>query len=177
MDFYTLRRDMDRLFNQFERGFPASWQSPMLQHQQAPMLESAHDSSKDAPGDTQVGALTPAWPSSRWMTSPSTSFAVDVHESSDGYHISADLPGMKKDEISVNCENGILTISGEKKQEQEKSDHTYHVFERSVGRVSRTLRLPRDADSSKANAKYTDGVLTLDIAKRALPAGSRIAIQ
>lgn len=91
---------------------------------------------------------------------------VDITESSEGYAIKADLPGMTKDEIRVNVEEGVLTLSGEKRREIEKSDRQdYYHFERSYGAFSRSFTLPTHVDSTHIEARYVNGVLEINLKK------------
>ncbi|MBN2035602.1 MAG: Hsp20/alpha crystallin family protein [Chitinispirillaceae bacterium] len=91
---------------------------------------------------------------------------VDITESDTGFKISADLPGLSKDEIKVSVENDVLSISGEKKQETEKreKDRYYH-YERSFGQFSRSFSLPSNVDSKHIEATYTNGVLEINLRK------------
>ena len=92
---------------------------------------------------------------------------TDVHEDEDGLHVTVELPGMSTDDVSVSVENGILSISGEKKQETEEGDaeSNYHLVERRYGSFERTFRLPRSIDSDKVKAKFENGLLNIDIPK------------
>jgi HSP20 family protein len=91
---------------------------------------------------------------------------VDITEDKDVYRLKADLPGMSKDDISVNVENGVLSINGEKKEEKKEheKDRYYH-YERSYGRFSRCFNLPDDVDAAKIEASYSNGVLELTLKK------------
>ncbi|MFC1639961.1 Hsp20/alpha crystallin family protein [Gemmatimonadota bacterium] len=92
---------------------------------------------------------------------------TDVREDEDGLHVTVELPGMSTDDVSVSLENGILSISGEKKQqtEQENAESNHHLVERRYGSFERTFRLPRSVDSDKVKAKFADGLLNIDIPK------------
>jgi HSP20 family protein len=91
--------------------------------------------------------------------------ALDVIEEKDQYVLKADLPGIKKDEIKVSVENGILTIEGERNTEIEQKDRQVHRIERSYGRFVRSLNLGTHVDNSKIRASYKDGVLQLIVPK------------
>jgi HSP20 family protein len=90
---------------------------------------------------------------------------VDVVESEAGYSIKADLPGLSKEDISIKIEDGILSISGEKKREVEKKGQTY-CYERSYGKFTRSFTLPNDADPKKIEAQYQNGVLDIMLSKK-----------
>jgi HSP20 family protein len=90
---------------------------------------------------------------------------LDVKEGKDEITVKADLPGLKKEEIQVNVDNGVLTISGERKHEEKSEDEGWHRVERSYGSFRRSVRLPQDVESSKVKAEYKDGVLSVTLAK------------
>ncbi len=91
--------------------------------------------------------------------------AVDVYENDDSYEISAELPGLDKDNISVDLKDSVLTIKGERTCEDEKKEDKYFCKERGYGNFHRAFTLPRTADSEKISAEYKDGVLKVSIPK------------
>lgn len=102
---------------------------------------------------------------------PSTSFfegwepAVDVYEDRDKISIRAELPGMKQQDIQLAIEGNTLTISGERKREEERKEGDTFRSERFYGRFQRSITLPRPVDTGKINATYKDGVLTVTCPK------------
>ena len=90
---------------------------------------------------------------------------VDVSEDDQEYVIKADLPEVNKKEVKVTLENGVLTISGERKFEKEESNKRYHRVERAYGSFIRSFNLPEDADSEKVAAEFREGVLQVRVAK------------
>jgi len=92
---------------------------------------------------------------------------TDVREDENGILVSVELPGMTNKDVTVSVENGVLSISGEKKQEREEgeADSNYHLVERRYGRFERTFRLPRSVDSDKVKAKFENGVLNIELPK------------
>lgn len=90
---------------------------------------------------------------------------VDITEDEKEYLVKADLPEMKKDEVKVTMENGILSISGERKTDKEEKTKKFHRIERSFGSFERTFMLPDDADEKKIAAEFRDGVLTVHLPK------------
>ena len=90
---------------------------------------------------------------------------VDVEETDDEFIISAELPGMKRDDIKITFENNILNISGEKKAGKEIKEENYHRMERSYGKFSRTIPIPSGVKLDKIDAVYEDGVLNIRIPK------------
>lgn len=117
----------------------------------------------DADRDDGVGSMAP------WA------LKVDIKEDQDHIMLKADIPGMKQEDISVNVENNTLTISGERKFEQEEKRDDYHRVERSYGRFSRSFQLPNTTDLSKIDADYKAGVLTVTLPK--LPEAKPRAIE
>jgi HSP20 family protein len=93
---------------------------------------------------------------------------VDITETDQEYLFKADLPEMKKDDVKVTVENGMLTISGERKIEREEKNTKFHRIERSFGRFMRTFTMPEDADASKIAADFKDGVLRVHLPKSAV---------
>jgi HSP20 family protein len=91
--------------------------------------------------------------------------AVDICETDKDYSITADLPGLTKDEIKVNYQDGVLSIYGEKRHEKEEKNKNYHRVERGYGAFERSFRLPSRIAADRIDAKYKDGVLTLTLPK------------
>jgi HSP20 family protein len=90
---------------------------------------------------------------------------VDITEDDKEYLIKAELPEVKKEEVKVTVENGLLTISGERKIEKEEKGKRYHRVERAYGSFVRSFSLPDDADGNKVNAEFKEGVLRVHLAK------------
>jgi len=104
--------------------------------------------------------------------------AVDLYEDKDTLTVQAELPGLKKDDINISLEDGVLTISGERKNEP-KAEGAEYRSERFVGRFQRTVSLPSEVDAEKIKASYTDGVLTVTLPKseKAKPKQIPISVQ
>lgn len=90
---------------------------------------------------------------------------VEITEDDQEYLIKTDLPEMKKDDVKVTIENGILSISGERKAEKEEKKKKFHRIERSYGSFLRTFTVPEDADSAEIAADFKDGVLKVWLPK------------
>jgi HSP20 family protein len=88
---------------------------------------------------------------------------VDISQDDRGYLLKADLPEMKKEDVRVTVENGILSVSGERKSEKEDQKKKFHRIERSFGNFRRSFTLPEDADSTKVTADFHDGVLKVHL--------------
>jgi len=93
--------------------------------------------------------------------------ALDVEETDKEYLVKADLPEMKKDEIKIQVEDGMLCFEGERRQEREEKNKKFHRVERSYGKFMRRLTLPTDVDEQKVAAEFKDGVLQVHLPKSA----------
>ena len=93
--------------------------------------------------------------------------AVDIYET-DAHEVvlKAELPDMKREDISVTFENGVLTLKGERKFEQETKKENFHRIERRHGTFSRSFTLPNTVDASRISAAYKDGILTIRLPQR-----------
>ncbi len=91
--------------------------------------------------------------------------AVDVFEDKDAITIKAEMPGMKKEDIDISLEGNTLYISGERREEKQTGQGATFRSERYFGKFYRTVDLPAPVDSSKVNAKYQDGILTMTLPK------------
>ena len=105
--------------------------------------------------------------------------SVDVSETDGAYQIKAEIPDVKREDVKVTVENGVLTIQGERKQEKEEKTDNYYVAERSFGSFARSIRLPDTVDEGKVEAKVDKGVLRITAAKKpeAVKAERRIEIK
>lgn len=92
--------------------------------------------------------------------------AVDVNEDKKNITVTAELPGVDKDQLELSLENGLLTIKGEKKNETEVKKEDYYHLERSYGSFQRTIELPADVDEAKTKASYKKGVLEIVMQKK-----------
>jgi HSP20 family protein len=90
---------------------------------------------------------------------------VDIAENDEHYVITAELPDVKKEDVKVTMQNNILTITGERKFEEEERNKKWHRVERSYGSFARSFALPDDGNAAKVNAEFKDGMLTVRVAK------------
>jgi HSP20 family protein len=138
--FESLRREVDRLFEDFDRG---SWR--------APFTRSVFD-------------IEPFW-RREW---PALSMpAVDIVEHEKDYQISAEVPGMDAGDLEIKLSNGTLTIRGEKKEEKEEKKKNSYLSERHYGSFERSFRVPEGVDADKIEASFKNGVLTVSLPKTA----------
>ncbi len=137
--FESLRREVDRLFEDFGGGF---WSSPFRgSFGLAPFRRS----------EVGFAAMPPA----------------DVSETDNAYEITAELPGMDEKNVEVKVTNGVLTIRGEKQDEKEEKKKGYHMRERSYGSFERSFQVPDGVDADKIEANFKKGVLTVILPKSA----------
>lgn len=91
--------------------------------------------------------------------------SVDVSETDGEYQIKAEIPDVKKEDVKVIVEDGVLTIQGERKREKEEKGKKYHRVERSYGSFVRSFTLPDLVDEEMVKAEFKDGVLNLQLPK------------
>jgi HSP20 family protein len=103
------------------------------------------------------------------MSSP----RIDMHEENGELCLRADLPGMQPQDLDVRVEGDVLTISGERKSEQNRNERDYHVMERSHGRFHRSIQLPFSPDPDEVRAEVRHGVLEIHIPQHAAQERSR----
>jgi HSP20 family protein len=91
--------------------------------------------------------------------------AVDLYEKDDHFMIKAELPGVNKDDIKIDLQDRLLTLSGERTYDNEVKEENYYRRERSYGKFQRAFTLPTDVDSDKIKAEFKDGVLQIEVPK------------
>ena len=121
-------------------------------------------------GGDAFAAFTPA--------APAFAPTFEVRETKDAYVFKADVPGIPENELVIQLTGNVLSISGERKQEQgnAQENERYFAFERSYGQFSRSFSLPDSADGERATAEVKDGVLTLRVPKKAEVQPRRITV-
>lgn len=90
---------------------------------------------------------------------------ADISETDKAYELQIDLPGMKKDDVSVDYSDGVISISGERRDEREDERKGYYLSERSYGSYQRSFRVPDSVDHENISARFSDGVLTVELPK------------
>jgi len=93
--------------------------------------------------------------------------AIDVQETDAEYVLKADLPEVKKEDVHVEIQDGMLSVRGERQQEKEEKGKRFHRVERAYGRFERRLSLPNEVDTQKVAAEFKDGVLKVHLPKTA----------
>ncbi len=102
--------------------------------------------------------------------------AMDLVEADEHLVLRADLPGMKRDDVNIDVKDNLLTISGERRSEEEQRADGYYRVERAFGSFSRSLTLPKGVDADAISADFTDGVLEVRIPKPEERKPHRVAI-
>ena len=103
--------------------------------------------------------------------------AVDIVEDKDGFVLRADLPGVDRDDIEVSMDDGVLTISGERRAEERSEFEGIQRFERVSGRFQRRFSLPDSADADSIKARSVNGILEISIPKRPEVQARRITVE
>ncbi len=119
----------------------------------------------DTPTATFRGTVAP-----RWVP------AMDLVEGESEFVLRADLPGIKEEDVKIEVEDRVLTISGERKTEHEERREGYHRIERAFGAFSRSLTLPEGVDAQEVRASFDRSVLEIHVPKPAARKPQRIAI-
>lgn len=121
---------------------------------------------------------------SDWSLTPTRSYqerqfdpSCDIAESEDHFLLSVDLPGMKKEDIKIELNENVLTVSGERKREHSDTHGKYQRFEKTYGSFQRRFSLPSTVESGKVEARYEDGVLELCLPKAQAAKPRQIEIQ
>ena len=135
--FEGLRREVDRLFKDFQLG---AWRSPFGR--------GAFD-------------VQPFWRGDLWSRAP----AVDIVDKENAYEISAELPGVDENSIDVKFSDGTLTIKGEKRDEREEKKKNFYLAERRYGSFQRSFSIPAGVDADRIEASFKNGVLTVTFPK------------
>jgi HSP20 family protein len=91
--------------------------------------------------------------------------SINVSETPESYLVKAEVPGVKKEDLKVELDNGVLTITGERKHEQQHKDEKFHRVETSYGSFMRSFNVPENARPEGIEATYKDGMLSVRIAK------------
>ena len=103
--------------------------------------------------------------------------AVDLGETKDAYHLTADVPGLKKEDIQIEVIDNVVTIKGERKTESENKEKDYHHIERSYGSFQRSVEVPGGFVPDRVTATFENGVLTVTLPKREEAKPKSITVQ
>lgn len=119
----------------------------------------------------------PATASQESITGSDWAPRVDIAETDTSFEIKAEIPEVKKDDVHVSVDNGVLTLRGERKQEKEEQDKKFHRVERFYGSFSRSFTLPENVDADAIKASFKDGVLTVELPKTQASKPAAIAVR
>ena len=111
-------------------------------------------------GDVYFDRLYPEW---RRDSGEEVTTNIDLSEKDGKYYLTAELPGIEKEDISITIEDGYVTLSGRKEEKKEEKGSDYYLKETKSGSFSRSFRLPGKVDEDKVNASYKNGVLTVEM--------------
>lgn len=109
--------------------------------------------------------------------STSWSPAVDVREEKDAFVFQLELPGVSPEAVEVTADGGVLSVSGEKKSEEQRDEDRWHIVERVSGSFRRTFQLPQNVAEEKIDASFEDGVLTVRVPKAEQPKPKKIEVR
>lgn len=107
-----------------------------------------------------------SWKSDEPSATTSWSPAVDIYETENEIVVQAELPGVERKDITLNLENNVLTLKGERRFEKESNQDNYHRIERAYGNFSRAFSIPTLVDEDKIRADYKDGILKIALPKK-----------
>ena len=127
-------------------------------------MDSLHRSIDRLFADSWNGGFGPSLLSDTWATGKITP-SLDVVDEEKGFRVTVELPGMTDKDVAVTVSDRTLTVRGEKKEEKEKKEKDVFRRERAYGSFRRSIELPGDVDAAKIEAKFKDGVLTIDLPK------------
>ncbi|MEX1183178.1 MAG: Hsp20/alpha crystallin family protein [Gemmatimonadota bacterium] len=102
--------------------------------------------------------------------------SVEVTETDSSIDVTAELPGVSKEDVDVDLENNVLTIRGEKKQQKQEKEKEHYLYERYYGSFQRSFSLPAPVDESSVKAEFRNGVLRIHLSKAAQSRGTKITI-
>jgi len=102
---------------------------------------------------------------------------VDIVETDKAFIIKAEVPEVKKEDVKVSVDNGVLSVCGERKQEKEEKGKTLHRVERHYGTFCRSFTLPENVDENNIKATFKDGMLSLEIPKTEAPKPKTIEVK
>jgi HSP20 family protein len=114
--------------------------------------------------------------SGRGLSKRAFQVAVDIREEDDAFYVDAEVPGMSAEDVKVDVEKNVLTLSGERKVEKEEIEDTYRRVERQYGSFTRSFTLPETVDTENIGADLKDGVLALRLPKKNAPTPRSISV-
>jgi HSP20 family protein len=126
--------------------------------------------------DDLIAGFSREWDGGHWLSAdfhPS----LDISETDEAIQVRVDLPGIKPEEVEVEVRNNVLQITGERKEEREEKNKTWHRTERRVGRFARSMTLPCEVQDEKIVAECSNGVLNIQLPKAEKAKSKKIAVK
>lgn len=114
--------------------------------------------------------------SGRGLSKQAFQVAVDIREEDDAFYVDAEVPGLSAEDIKVDIEKNVLTLSGERKLEKEETKENFRRVERQYGHFTRSFSLPETVDSENISADLKNGVLELRLPKKEAPRPKSISV-
>jgi HSP20 family protein len=115
--------------------------------------------------------------SGRGLAKQAFQVAVDIREEDDAFFVDAEVPGLSAEDVKVDVEKNVLTLSGERRVEKEESEGSYRRVERQYGSFTRSFTLPETVDTENISADLKDGVLALRLPKKEAPTPRKISVK
>ncbi|MDD5299740.1 MAG: Hsp20/alpha crystallin family protein [Gallionella sp.] len=157
----NIGRELGRAWENLSEG----WRE-LLSRSSDALTHFSRNNQHEVPQDSGSLATFPRW----------SLLAGEVEETDKEIVVRVEVPGMEKEDCRITIEDNLLYLSGEKRFERETSDSTYHVMERAYGSFQRTIPLPRNVDTDKAEANYKNGVLSIRLPKVAGESGKTVTV-
>lgn len=114
--------------------------------------------------------------SGRGIAKQAFQVAVDIREEDDAFYVDAEVPGLAAEDVKVDIEKNVLTLSGERNIEKEETEGTYRRVERQYGSFTRSFTLPETVDTENISADLKEGVLALRLPKKDAPTPRKISV-
>jgi HSP20 family protein len=114
--------------------------------------------------------------SGRGLANQAFQVAVDIREEDDAFYVNAEVPGLAAEDVKVDIEKNVLTLSGERKVEKEETEGTFRRVERQYGSFTRSFTLPETVDTENISADLKEGVLALRLPKKDAPTPRSISV-
>ena len=116
-------------------------------------------------------------PMFRWKPLVSYKVNIELKENDNEFIFHAELPGINKSNIDVSIENNVLTVSVEKIKNEEEHGTKFHIYERSFGKITRSVLIPKNVDNENIKATYVDGVLNIVLPKESKSVSKSLKIE
>lgn len=157
MNLDELKQGINSAWNTLTEGVAEGWQRLRKSASAMTHFKSGDDADLPASKDVDDEAY---WPRNTWAM-----LAGNVFEDDNRIVVRLEIPGMQKDKLNVEVQNGVLIVSGEKRFEREQTEGRYRTFQCAYGAFRRSVHLPAPVIADKAQASYKDGILRIELPK------------